>query len=212
MIPPLACSVWPLTQAPSGPARKVTTFAMSYGWPSRSRGASFASRADAPRCACDDCDSLILHERHILRLSPSIGAGLSLVQYIPDFSPPRSSSVSMGSGLADVAGGAESRPCCRGRAHRDEHHRRQDAHRLRPLRHHRPTRHCGESTAHITSCPSTLTSWRSIERADSPGLADVANAALTRRVLEARCSFRRSEVTTWPGRTTRRGRTAPRCG
>ena len=45
MIPPLARSVWPLIQAPSGPARKATASAMSSGWPSRSSGASLARRS-----------------------------------------------------------------------------------------------------------------------------------------------------------------------
>src|SRR6185437_4862287 len=40
MIPPLARSTWPLIQAPSGPARKATALAMSWGWPRRSSGAS----------------------------------------------------------------------------------------------------------------------------------------------------------------------------
>jgi len=31
MYPPLACSVWPLIQAPSGPARKATASAISCG-------------------------------------------------------------------------------------------------------------------------------------------------------------------------------------
>ena len=38
MIPPLARSVWPLIQAPSGPARKATPSAISCGWPRRSSG------------------------------------------------------------------------------------------------------------------------------------------------------------------------------
>src|ERR1700732_3641668 len=45
MIPPLARSVWPLIQAPSGPARKATVAAMSAGWPRRSNGASLAKRS-----------------------------------------------------------------------------------------------------------------------------------------------------------------------
>ena len=44
-IPPLARSVWPLIQAPSGPARKATAAAMSSGWPSRSSGAILARRS-----------------------------------------------------------------------------------------------------------------------------------------------------------------------
>src|SRR5258705_13217763 len=47
MIPPLARSVWPLIQAPSGPARKATVAAMSAGWPRRSNGASLAKRSTA---------------------------------------------------------------------------------------------------------------------------------------------------------------------
>ena len=38
--PPLARRTWPLTHAPSGPARKDTTFAISSGWPNRSSGDS----------------------------------------------------------------------------------------------------------------------------------------------------------------------------
>ena len=45
MIPPVARMVWPLIQAPSGPARKATAAAMSSGWPSRSSGASLAIRS-----------------------------------------------------------------------------------------------------------------------------------------------------------------------
>src|ERR1700719_3432823 len=45
MIPPLARSVWPLIQAPSGPARKETVAAVSAGWPRRSNGASLAKRS-----------------------------------------------------------------------------------------------------------------------------------------------------------------------
>src|SRR4051794_3760431 len=43
MIPPLARRVWPLIQAPSGPARNATASAMSWGWPRRSSGAIFDS-------------------------------------------------------------------------------------------------------------------------------------------------------------------------
>ena len=44
-MPPLARSVWPLIQAPSGPARKATAAAMSSGVPSRSSGFILAKRS-----------------------------------------------------------------------------------------------------------------------------------------------------------------------